>query len=57
MKAELLKKLSDNGVLGTFKEHPVWVEAFDAYKNSTGDTQVGYKCGSCYRKVLAWLRK
>lgn len=57
MKAELLHKLQVSGLLTTFKNHPVWVEAFEAYRNETGDNQVNIKCGSCYRKVLKWLKQ
>jgi hypothetical protein len=56
MKAELLEKLRLKGLLGNFKPEPEWVEAFNEYKKATGDKEVGHKCGSCYRKVLKWLR-
>jgi hypothetical protein len=57
MKAEILHRLTISGYLSNFKQSPEWVEAFDAYKKDTGDNQVGFKCGSCYRKVLAWLKR
>ena len=57
MKAELLKRLHDSGQVNTFKPSPIWQEAFDKYKEETKDFQVSVKCGSCYRKVLAWLKK
>jgi hypothetical protein len=56
MKAELLKKLAESGQIGNFKPSPEWTEAFEAYKKETGDNHLGMKCGSCYRKVLAWLK-
>lgn len=57
MKAELLHKLQVSGLLTTFKNHPVWVEAFEAYRNETGDSTANIRCGSCYRKVLRWLKQ
>jgi hypothetical protein len=56
MKSEILKKLSDNNAMSS-KGHPVWIEAFEAYTQATGDREVSLKCGSCYRKVLSWLNK
>jgi hypothetical protein len=56
MKSELLKKLADAGEMSNFKPSSTWLEAFEAYKKATGDHHIGMKCGSCYRKVLAWLK-
>ena len=56
MKDEILKKITSKGLLSNFKPEPEWVEAFNEYKKQTGDEQIGMKCGSCYRKVLKWLK-
>jgi hypothetical protein len=56
MKAEILKKLTETGQISNFKPSPEWTEAFDAYKKATGDLHIGMKCGSCYRRVIAWLK-
>lgn len=56
MKAEILKKLSETSQISNFRNSPEWLEAFEAYKKATGDLHVGMKCGSCYRKVLKWLK-
>lgn len=57
MKAEILKKLSETGQINVFKHSKEWGEAFEAYKKETGDLHIGTKCGSCYRKVLQWLKR
>ena len=57
MKGEILKKLGEKHLLSHFKPAPEWVEAFNEYKKATGDEKIGMKCGSCYRKVLEWLKR
>lgn len=57
MRLELLKQLTEQGQISTFKNSPLWQQAFEEYKKETGDYQVSVKCGSCFRKVLAWLKR
>jgi hypothetical protein len=39
------------------KEHPLWKQALEDYKLSTGDDQVSLSCGSCILKIKNWLER
>jgi len=56
-KANLLHAIESKGQINTFGRTPEWVAAFEAYKKETKDYQVDPGCGTCYKKVLTWLRK
>lgn len=56
-KLEILKQLSDAGVMTTYEKHPAWKKAFEFYWKETGDYNLVMGCGTCYRKLLEWLKK
>ncbi len=56
-KSTLLNAIVSKGLENTFSKTPEWVSAFEAYKKETKDYQVDPGCGTCYRKVLNWLKK
>ena len=56
-KLEILKELSDQGLLSSYQKHPTWKKAFELYWQQTGDTDARMGCSTCYKKVLEWLRK
>lgn len=37
------------------KDHPLWIQALEMYKNETKDTDVSLGCGGCINKIKRWL--
>jgi hypothetical protein len=58
-KQELKKSLFDGRLWNPpyRKDHPTWIEAFEAYKRETGDDSVNLRCGMCFNKVKKWLER
>jgi len=54
-KAALLAELTGNGNINTFQRTPSWDKAFEAY-NKANKEHLRASCGSCFRKVKAWLQ-
>jgi hypothetical protein len=56
-KQEILQELTANGNVNRFSRTPSWEKAFDAYNLANPKDKRRLGCGSCYRDVLAWLKK
>jgi hypothetical protein len=39
------------------RDHPLWIEALQAYRADTGDFNANLSCGSCVNKIKRWLEK
>lgn len=55
-KTEILNSLMLSGEIHKKTKSETWIIAFELYKKSTGDYQIGMDCGSCFAKVLKWLQ-
>lgn len=54
-KAEALAAVTNEGSIGKFSRTPAWEKAFEAY-NQVNNEKLRPSCGSCFRKVLSWMR-
>lgn len=54
-KAALLADLVNSRQIDKFSRTPFWEKAFDAYNSAKGE-KLRPSCGSCFRKVKAWLQ-
>jgi hypothetical protein len=53
-KEEVKNRLIESGLINRFKNHPLWVQAFNLY-NSHKDANLKPTCGTCFKKVKEWL--
>lgn len=53
-KSSILAELTANGDINRFSHTQSWQKAFDLY-NKVHNERLNAHCGSCYRKVKAWL--
>ena len=57
-KNEILKALFDSGKINEKDKNDAnWKNAFELYKQSTGDYHVSMDCGVCFSTVLKWLKQ
>lgn len=54
-KAEALQAVTNEGSIGKFGRSPAWEKAFEAY-NAANNEKLRPSCGSCFRKVLRWMK-
>lgn len=57
MSKEVIKnKLIETGLINRFKNHVLWVQAFNLYNAEKG-ANLKPTCGTCFKKVKEWLIK